>query len=66
MSHHSTKSSTSKDIFIYGRHPLELALKNPRRKILELYHTRDALGNIRLPNGLITRPVEKSFLDSLV
>ncbi|MDY6407585.1 MAG: 23S rRNA (guanosine(2251)-2'-O)-methyltransferase RlmB [Pseudomonadota bacterium] len=63
MSH---TQKNNKDIYLFGRHPIELALKNKRRQILELYHTSDALSGIRIPMGTKTRCVDRSFLDTLV
>ena len=65
MVKHNQNKNTSKDIFIFGRHPVELALKNKNRRILELYHTRDFLPN-NLPKNIITKCVDKSYIESLV
>jgi len=62
MSHHS--SPATKDVLIYGNHPVTLALKNRRRHVLEVYYTRDAAlpATISAP----TKCVAKDFLDKLV
>ena len=65
MAHH-TSQPKNKDMLLFGRHPIELALKNPRRTILELYHTKDALAGIMLPPTIKTKCVDRPFLDSLV
>ena len=65
MSHHIPKKE-NKDIFLFGRHPIELALKNKRRTIMELYYTKDALTGLILPSTIKAKCVDKPFLDSLV
>ena len=61
-----TPPKKAKDTLLYGRHPIELALKNQRRTILELYHTKDALEGLTLPQTIKTKCVDRPFLDSLV
>lgn len=65
MAHHTQKKE-SKDIFLFGRHPIELALQNKRRTILELYHTKEALTGLTIPPAVKAKCVDKPFLDSLV
>ena len=62
---HSNKSAP-KDLFIYGRHPIELALSNSKRHIRELYYLKEALQNLQIPQNIKTKCVDKSFLDGLV
>ena len=61
-----TPKKESKDIFLFGRHPIELALKNPKRTILELYYTREALTGLTLSPTIKAKCVDRPFLDSLV
>lgn len=63
MNHHAVPS---KDVLLYGRHPIELALRNKNRRILDLYHTREALATIQLPASIPARCVDKAYLDGLV
>ena len=63
MAHHS---NISKDILIYGRHPIELALQNKRRRILEIYATREGGSALKIPSGIPVKYVDKKGLDSLV
>lgn len=60
MKHHS------KDILIYGKHPVSLAIQNPRRKIKEIYATRQALNEIELPKGMMAKPADNRLLESMV
>jgi len=62
--HHSSKASG--DIYLFGRHPIELALQNPNRRILEIYYTANSVKNIKLPPKISTKCVDKVFLDNLV
>ena len=64
MGQHSSKIRNNRDILLYGRHPIELALKNKRRQILELYYT--SLTALSIPDTIKSRCVDKPFLDSLV
>ena len=66
MGQHSSKPKNSHDIFLYGRHPIELALKNKRRRILELYYTKGSLDSLSVPDAVKSRCVDRHFLDSLV
>ena len=65
MGKHPEKSS-EKGILIYGRHPVELALKNKNRRILEIYCLRDVSTNFKIPASIPTRCVDKAYLESLV
>ena len=66
MGKNTVKSQGSKNLYIYGRHPIELALNNPKRRILELYHMPDTLRGLKVPQNIPTRMVDRSFLDGLV
>ena len=65
MAKNNQNKSASKDVFIYGKHPVELVLKNKRRRILDIYHTREALPN-GLPKNIITRCVDRNYIENLV
>ena len=43
-----------------------MAVKNPRRKILETYATRETAAEMNLPKKVNVRIVDRKFLDSLV
>jgi len=62
---HSNKS-VRKDILIYGKHPIELALSNPKRHIRELYHLKESAQGLTISPDVRTRCVDKNFLDNLV
>ena len=61
----NNKKTGSKDIFIYGKHPIELALKNKNRRVLEIYYTKDALWD-KFPQNLQTRCVDRNYIESIV
>jgi len=56
----------SKDLFLYGKHPIELALSNPKRHIRELYYLKEAIQGLKVSPTIKTKCVDKAFLDSLV
>lgn len=60
------KNTHNKDVLIYGRHPIELALQNPRRQIKELYAVKGAADGLKLPSNLIVRPADNRALESMV
>jgi len=60
------KNQNAKTLFLYGKHVIDLAIKNPHRKILEIYGTKEALAEMNPPNHLQKRTVDRKFLDSLV
>ena len=66
MGKNTVKSQGPKNLYIYGRHPIELALHNPKRQILEIYHMPDALKGLKIPGNIPIRSVDRSFLDGLV
>ena len=47
------KNQHKKDLYLYGKHAVELALKNPRRKILEIYATKETATEMNLPKNLL-------------
>ncbi|MBQ4472642.1 MAG: 23S rRNA (guanosine(2251)-2'-O)-methyltransferase RlmB [Alphaproteobacteria bacterium] len=60
------KNQNQKELFLYGKHVVALAVKNPRRKIKEIYATKETLAEMDLPKNLPTRPADRRLLDSLV
>lgn len=55
-----------KDILLYGKHVVALAVKNPKRKIKEIYATKETLAEMGLASSMSIRPADRKFLDSLV
>lgn len=45
---------------------VELAVKNPRRKIKEIYATKETLAEMNLSRDFVVRPADRRLLDSLV
>ena len=45
---------------------VSLAVKNPRRKIKEIYATKETLAEMSLPRDVIVHPADRRLLDSLV
>ena len=45
---------------------VDLAIKNPRRKIKEVYVTKETLAEMNLPQNLPIRPADRHLLDSMV
>ena len=45
---------------------VELAVKNPRRKIKEIYATKETAEEVKIPSNVSLRLVDRKFLDSLV
>lgn len=54
-----------KDLYLYGKHVIELAVKNPRRHIREIYATKETQTGINLPKNVPVHFVDRKFLDSL-
>ena len=65
MVKNNLKKTGSKDVFIYGKHPIELALKNKDRRILEIYHTKEAVLD-KLPLHIPTRCVDRNYIENIV
>ena len=62
----SFSKNTNTFVFLYGRHPVTAALHNPNRKIKELYLTKEAAGEIKVPADITVHVCPKEQLDSLV
>lgn len=61
-----TPQKKSATLYLYGRHPVILALQNPRRRIHEIWMTKGALEGVRLPPELPVHIVMREHLDALV
>ena len=60
------KNQKQKNIYLYGKHVVELAIKNPQRKVLEIYATKETAAEMHLPQSIVVHPADKRLLDSLV
>ena len=60
------KTQSPKELFLYGKHVVDLAVKNPHRKIKEIYATKETLAEMDLPKNLTIRPADRHLLDSMV
>lgn len=54
------------DILIYGKHPVELALKNPNRQIKEIYTVRGESERLDISKNIPVHLVDRHFLENLV
>lgn len=66
--HFSKKQNTpkQKEVFLFGRHPVSLALQNKRRVIKEIYALSGSLEKLKIPQHIPTRIVTREQLDSFV
>ena len=60
------KNQNQKELLLYGKHVVDLAIKNPRRKIKEIYITKETLAEMNLPQNLPIRPADRRLLDSML
>jgi 23S rRNA (guanosine2251-2'-O)-methyltransferase len=60
------KNKGEKDILLYGRHPVTMALQNPRRQIREILAVKGAVDGLKIPTGVFVRTVAREQLDALV
>lgn len=51
-------------LWLYGLHPIEMALQNPNRKILEIRHCKPI--SLSIPKGIPTQLVSKDQIDAVV
>jgi len=58
--------SQAKNLYLYGKHVIALAVKNSRRRIKEIYITKETQVEMKLSASLPVRLVDRKFLDSLV
>ena len=42
----------TKDVLIYGKHPVELAIQNPHRTIKEIYATKQTLNEMNISKNI--------------
>lgn len=73
MAHHFKQKSlsgsfknNSQNVLLYGRHPVTAALKNPCRKIKEIYLTKENAESVEVPAQVSVKIVTKDQLDALV
>lgn len=60
------KNNNSKEVLIYGRHPVELALQNPQRQIKALYAIKGATDGLKIPPSLKVHPADHRSLENMV
>lgn len=60
------KPQKNKDLWIYGTHPVTLALKNKRRPIKELWATKEAGSAINIPKNIPVRYVSRDQIDAVL
>ncbi|OFX12241.1 MAG: 23S rRNA (guanosine(2251)-2'-O)-methyltransferase RlmB, partial [Alphaproteobacteria bacterium RIFOXYD12_FULL_60_8] len=53
-------------VWLYGRHPVEAALRNPERAILDLHLTPEAHKSLDIPLPVAPRIVTRADLDALL
>ena len=58
--------SKSKDVWLYGMHPVTLALQNKNRIIKEVWATSTAAAELNIPKNIPFRVVDRSQIDSVV
>ena len=56
----------SKDVLIYGKHPVELAIQNSHRTIKEIYATKQTLSEMNIPKNISVHPADNRLLESMV
>lgn len=61
-----TSSLVSKDILLYGKHPVSLALLNKKRVVREVLILSTVLEKMKIPKNVPFKIVSKDQLDSLV
>ena len=60
------KQQKNKELWLYGTHPVTLALQNPKRKVKEVWVTKNASDEIKLPKHIPVRVVDRSQIESQV
>ena len=60
------KQSNFKNLYLYGKHVVAMAVQNPRRRILEIYATKETAAEMNLPKNIPVHPADRKLLDSLV
>ncbi len=56
----------SKGVLLYGKHPVSLALANPRRSVCEIYAVAGATDGLAVPANVPVRAATRDQLDQLV
>lgn len=56
----------SKDLWLYGVHPVTLALQNPNRHIKELWAVKGSTDSLKLPKNLLVKFVTRDQIESQV
>ena len=59
-------TSASKDVVLYGRHPVSLALQNRRRIVKEVWVLSTTLDKVKIPKNVPFKIVAKDQLEALV
>ncbi len=57
---------SAQNLYLYGKHVVDLAIKNPRRKINDIYGTKETLAEMKLPKNVPVHPADRRLLDSFV
>ena len=60
------KSKGDKEILLYGRHPVTMALQNPRRQIREILAVKGAVDGLSVPPKIPVRIVGREQIEALV
>jgi 23S rRNA (guanosine2251-2'-O)-methyltransferase len=60
------KNPSYKDVLLYGKHAVELAIKNPKRHIKDIYVTKETAQEMSFPAGITIHPADRKFLENLV
>ena len=63
---HNSYPQSQKDVVLYGRHPVSLALQNPRRVVREVLLLSSTLEKIKIPKNIPFKIVSKEQIESLV
>lgn len=58
--------NNGKDIFLYGHHPVVLALSNPNRKIKEIFAIKNVLNKITIPEHIPIHLVSRDQIETIV
>lgn len=62
----NTAQSSNRELLIYGHHPVQLALLNPRRCIKEIFAVKNVLDKIKVPPHIPIHFVSKEQIETLV
>ncbi|MGN1063422.1 MAG: RNA methyltransferase substrate-binding domain-containing protein, partial [Alphaproteobacteria bacterium] len=56
----------NKGLWIYGTHPVEMALQNRRRHIHEIWCAKGVSDSLKIPRDISLKTVTRDQLDSLL